>query len=253
MLYNQFTNITDIVLPEPEKFNKAISIFFNKNLPYVLYNEDIDFIYGYFYEDDFKLPFVYNKKNVNCILKIAIYFQIRVDQNEDKSYKNINLIDICGFRVILEDHQNYINKLKSLLNEKAIISFDFFLKYLYFYDNYEKIKNGKHGYIEFLLNENFYIFNQESIHYTARIIGERSIIRMSLNNQCIQINGIYSNFKFDYINSIEELKDYLINLFKENYNIKKEILVDFINPDSSVDDIVSQLRELSKVSKILNY
>ncbi len=253
MLYNQFTNITDITLPNPDKFNKSISNIFYKNLPYVLYNEDIDYIYGYFFEDDFKLPFIYNKKSVVFKLQIKMHFQIRVDQNEDKSYKNINLIDICGFRVILEEHQNYINKLKSLLNEKSLLSFDFFLKYIYFYDNYEEIKNGKNGYFEFLLNEDFYSFNNESTHYTTRLIGEKSIIRMYLSNQYIQVNGVYSNLKFDSISSIEELKEYLVNLFKEYYNIEKDILLDFIEPDSPVDDIISQIRELSKISKIIKY
>jgi len=253
MLYNQFTNVTDITLPDSDKFHKTILNLFNKILPYVLYNEDVDYIYGYLYEDDFKIPFVYNKKNVNFILKISIYFQIRCDHDKDKSYKNINLIDICGFRVIIEEHQNYINKFKSLLNKKTFLSFDFFLKYIYFYDNYDKIKHGKSGFFEFLLNENFYCFNQESIHYTTRLEGEKSIIRMSFSNQHIQINGIYSNLKFDYVDSIEELKDILINIFKQCYNIEKDSLIDFINPNSPLDDIIYQLRELSKISAISNY
>lgn len=233
--------IPDESIIEIEHIERQIQKTFNRNLKYVIYgiSDQKEEFYGFFYENYFKIPFVYRKGDLTT--KLGIEF---IQKKEN--------IFINEFLVKEDFNEYYLIFLKNIFKDDSISGF---LDYCYLLGNNNQIKDDKSADMIITIKENgnlyydFFCQHNKNEEFDLRV--KFHAFKEKHNNSLSLFYEAKGNFAVTKNKSFFDCFTDLLNLRFEllNYKINKE------NIDLTQDfkKIIHTIEEMKKIDNTIQY
>lgn len=238
-----------------EKFKDNIFELFGGHVQWSLNNEPKKYyILGFFYKEDFKIPFhYYFKEN---LIEIKVYFNVNFTFDPIKEPIKNNIVNTTEGLLKFQDFEEYVNKFTNFFNKSVNLELKNFLNNFYFINNLKDLNEDKRAIITFTISDEFefnYSFVYTTIHnYKEKYNNNKSNIEISIDNENIYLkNSKDSNIStIKYYDKPPDIHD----LFNRHFKLKENILTnsDF-DSETTMCSIIEKINEFKIIEKIIKY